>query len=102
MDKRKGLKRLALGVVIPYFGIWWTYGILSWINHEEARRQFIATPEFGEDYATKLYAGIMYDTQQSMELAWRWGVLVPMGLLIAGGISYWVYRGFKPKVVTND
>jgi hypothetical protein len=97
MDKRKGLKRLALAVSIPYFGWWAFVAWINWSNYQTYNAKFLEAAARDDWDSAATYSKIYADALDFLQMAFIWGVVVAMMLLVLVGISYWVYRGFKPK-----
>lgn len=79
MNIRKGLYRLAIAIGVPYFGFW---GLVAFVQYGR----------YNDPYGSP--------TQQSsaseiLGLALWWGLILPLLLVTALAIGYWVYRGFK-------
>lgn len=95
-NRKRGLKRLAIAVAVPWFGWWGLIGITSYNSWRYFNGRVNAAAVLGQPFPvidSELENGAM----RRMSLAIFWGGIVPILLLIAAGVGYWVYRGFKPK-----
>lgn len=98
-NRRKGFRRLAVAVGGPWFSFWALVGWAGYYGYDKAQNAM------SEDLRAREYSMMTHWSEQSatglswMKNALLWGVAVPMLLLFAGTLVFWVYRGFKPKVV---
>lgn len=96
MNKRKGFKRLAIVIGVPYFFSWGLVGVSNyraWLKYEpmaiEASRKHSPDAEMYWNMSGRAY--------EMWGMAVWYGVIWPVIALVLAGIAFWVYRGFKPK-----
>lgn len=82
VDKRKGFRRLALAVGVPWLGFW---SLVGWIGYSRANDPYadLFQRSFGE---AQMWEALGY------------GLIWPLVVFATAGLAYWVYRGFKPKL----
>lgn len=95
MNVRKGIKRLAIAVGIPYFGFWLLYGIGGYRTGEYTQTE-LSKAEISE-IQYEVLLNMNAEANEMVADAVLWGVFWPLIALIVGGIVFWVYRGFKSK-----
>ena len=97
MNKRKGFKRLAWALGVPYFGFWalvYHTNNNAWLENQKVFRQHIDADNYE---SAKVWARAYAENMDWMITSLTWGLVVPVIAAIVAGIAYWVYRGFKPK-----
>ncbi len=92
--ERKGIKRLAIALGVPYFCWWAFYGFASFYAYSKYDALLVAHPK---DPNSLLWGRIWSDALDRIVTSLLWGVVVLLLALIVGSITLWVYRGFKPK-----
>lgn len=100
-NTKSGLKRLAIAVLVPWFGYWALLGIGSYRTLERINTEISEPnlPSWRSDMLLQLNATATGNLQDAL----GYGLVYPIVALIIGCIGYWVYRGFKPKVAeAND
>lgn len=95
MNKRKGLRRLALAVGLPYFGWWALIGKINYdvVRSTEARISKSSAEANSDEMASLFRLNALANT--NLTEAITWGVFVPVVALIVVAVGYWIYRGFK-------
>jgi len=92
MGYKRGSKRLALCLGLPYFA-WWSFLIVASSAAYKSSRERMFEAEFGgNDWSVNLR--MMNEAQDRLDLAITWGLVVPVIALVIWGIGRWVYRGF--------
>ena len=98
MSKRKGFKRLAIALGIPWFGWWGFVGVMSYRKYEKYRTMLNSpdTPTEFTEYLrlTKQWTDALDMTILSVFL----GIVVPLTLAVLGAFGLWIYRGFKSEI----
>ena len=93
MNNKRGLKRLAVVLGVPYFG-WWAFLMFaSPIAYRRASERFQGTDDMGLEATINLR--MMVAANANFDLAITWGIIVPVIVLIIWQIARWVYRGFR-------
>ncbi len=97
MNLRKGIRRLAAAIGIPYFGFWalWAWSGVRLANYTEEELRKTEADFENVGYTTLL--DLNAEANEQIGDAIVWGVFWPLIALIAAGIAYWVYRGFNEK-----
>lgn len=95
-NRRRGFKRLAIALGLPWFGWWGFVAIVNYYNYRDATGRIDAAVAVdGEisfvDIATQS------SSMNMLGLAAFWGAILPLLMLFAVAAAYWVYRGFKPR-----
>jgi hypothetical protein len=97
LNKRRGVKRLAIAVGVPWFGIWGLLGYVGYSNYESNEANWWKA-ERAEDWASMMtYSNGQEAAGNLMFKSILFGAVLPLFLLILGVLGYWVYRGFKPR-----
>ncbi len=101
MNVRKGLLRAGI-LFIPYLG-WW--GHRAWTNYDNMKRFRSLRDEAmnaygvsGDRYHLEQESAFFYATgaaEDAFNQSIFWGAYVPAGVLVALGLGYWLYRGFR-------
>lgn len=95
MGSRKGWRRLAIALGVPYFGFWAFFGIANYIDYERVSLDYAKYPA-GVYNAMEVAEGrILTDENWNISMAVLFGVVVPILALVVWLIARWVYRGFK-------
>ncbi len=83
MSIRRGIKRLAIAIGLPWFA-WWGY--VGYANYQSYQR---AQAEGNTDW--------LMMTLENLVLAITMGVILPTLLLVLSLVGWWVYRGFRSE-----
>ncbi len=91
---RKGLKRVA----VVYFTLCALAGLYGWYLYDTSQSGWLEASRVNASPPEIRY------WSQLFELAVNWlagafvfGIVVPVVAAIVGGVSYWIFRGFRPK-----
>jgi fatty acid desaturase len=100
-NRKRGLRRLAIAVLVPYY-LWWV--LVAFMNYriaENAEAELQANAGTNTEVA---FAAAMTESHANanLGLAFTWAIVVPIAILVIGSVGYWVYRGFRPKVANED
>lgn len=96
-NKRRGFGRLGAVVAVLYFG-WWglTYRAGSLAVPKYLRMSNEAADK-GYWHTSSIWLKSAGDAQTDIENSIIWGLVVPLLILLIGGLLYWLNRGFKPR-----
>jgi len=94
---RRGLKRLAIAIAVPWFGWWAFWGWAGYRNYSYASEHMAEALRKQDGFWINFYSQMNIDSMQMMGSAVVYGVGLPIVALIVIAVAYWVYRGFKPK-----
>ena len=98
MNKRRGLKRLAIAIGVPYFGFWVIWAWSGFRSSDYARRELDNLNADSSDTRRMSLVDLLDDAEHRISDAVMWGLFWPLIALIVASIGYWVYRGFKHKL----
>ena len=97
INQRKGIRRLAIAVGVPWFGWWGLYYWSGYRGCSDYQNEFSKAAK-AKDYDLMTAAfQLEHASCQQMPTALVWGVAVPLVVLVVGALTLWVYRGFKPR-----
>lgn len=97
MNRKRGLKRLAIALLVPWFTWWWGLGLLAYNTAQSSSKDWLAASQKNDEFMMGVYNRMQVDAYRQIDGSLTWGVAVPIVVLIVAAIGYWVYRGFKPK-----
>jgi hypothetical protein len=94
---RSGFARLAVLLVVPYFGYW---ALAAWLANRalpmylaESRKASAA----GDWKTSTMWMERANQVDKQFQASLQWGLAVPILILFLAAIAYWVYRGFKAE-----
>ena len=94
---RSGFARLAVVLVVPYFGYW---ASAAWLA-DRALPMYLAQSRkastAGDWKTSTMWMERANQVDRQFQASLQWGLAVPTLILILAAISYWIYRGFKAK-----
>jgi hypothetical protein len=93
---KRGFKRLAIAVCVPWFGFW---GLMVWSSfrtHSYYEENYNRSANW-DDSSNLALMQMENRAGADMANAVWFGLFLPIALVIVGAIAFWVYRGFRPK-----
>ncbi len=100
MHRRKGLKRLAIALGLPYFGFWAAYGYGGWRGYRRNSAELTSDAD-ATFHETIVLAHQSGEGLHRIDLAFTWGVVVPVTAFIILSVVFWVTRGFRSDQTDN-
>ena len=93
---RRGIRRLAIAICVPWFA-WWA--LVAWSAYQTHRYYDAHYDRSAPWDDSKNLALMKMENRASDDTgkAILYGLFLPAGLLIVGLIGWWVYRGFTGK-----
>lgn len=95
MRSRKGWKRLAIALGVPYFGFWAFMLEANSIGYQRSLERALRAFEDGDSLGFQVNGSMASSNSDMINLAIIWGIVVPIAALIIWAIVRWVYRGFR-------
>ncbi len=92
---KRGLRRLAIALGVPWFGFWWVALALNTIAFRRADAP-LAAAIAGHDIDTmNTWSSVQSQAASNIILAAACGIVLPLLALGVGLIARWVFRGFR-------
>ena len=99
---KKGWKRLAIVLGVPYFG-WWFFLLIvspgasrrSSARFSEALANKDANDNLSMTVGMEVNLKMMQDANENFALAITWGIVVPILAALLWVLARWVHRGFQ-------
>ena len=89
---KRGLKRLAVAILIPWFAYWLFVGWRGYAISTDAAQAIDAVPAGGDIPMVVLQA--LEAGNRHLFDAIVYGAVGPVTILVVAGIAYWIARGF--------
>lgn len=110
-NRKRGLIRLAVVIAVSWCLFWTVVGLfgdakaeasLADLRRFEALHEAAGTAQ-GDNYWFQVTAHMERVNAGSEQVATavRWGIGIPLALLIILPVAWWIYRGFKPRGVSK-
>ena len=97
IDRRKGIKRLAIAVGVPWFGFWAVAGWSSYQARAHYEKLWLEDARQEHWQSAAIWARDQSTANEWIIRSIIFGIVLPIALLIVGALAFWVYRGFKPR-----
>lgn len=101
-NKRKGLTRLGLALTVPYFSFW---ALTAWRANQSIPEYVALSRDAvnrGDWNSATTWMKASNEANAWVVKSLAWGVALPIAIIAIGVMAYWIYRGFRPKTLSDQ